>query len=187
MLPSAVVLHSEACFARQKRPREKNSTPPEMAPTDGQQIATGLTSPCPAWAEHGPFYGTQGRQQLTAYATEPPSFPIQLGVRSMELTYHGSKFKQAKSLRAYCARNDCSTHAHALQEVAKMQPFVTQRDIEFTAWSPSVTSQTLKNLCMHSAHACYSQEKWPTRCMAIMGGSARSQQRSSFREITTIF
>ena len=25
--------------------------------------------------------------------------------------------------------NDCSTHAHALQEVAKMQPFVTQRDI----------------------------------------------------------
>ena len=29
MLPSAVVLHSEACFARQKRPREKNSTPPK--------------------------------------------------------------------------------------------------------------------------------------------------------------
>ena len=71
ILPSAVVLHSEACFTRQKRPREKNSTPPEMAPTEGQQIATGLTSPCPARAEHGPFYGTQGRQQLTAYATEP--------------------------------------------------------------------------------------------------------------------
>ena len=67
-----------------------------MAPTDGQQIATGLTSPCPARAEHGPFYGTQGRQQLTAYATEPPSFPIELGVLWMELTYHGSKFKQAK-------------------------------------------------------------------------------------------
>ena len=66
-----------------------------MAPTDGQQIATGLTSPCPARAEHGPFYGTQGRQQLTAYATEPPSFPIELGVLWMELTYHGSKFKQA--------------------------------------------------------------------------------------------
>ena len=27
MLPSAVVLHSEACFARQKCPREENSTP----------------------------------------------------------------------------------------------------------------------------------------------------------------
>ena len=54
-----------------------------MVPTDGQQIATGLTSPCPARAEHGTFYGTQGRQQLTTYTTEPSS---QLSVRWVELT-----------------------------------------------------------------------------------------------------
>ena len=53
-----------------------------MAPTDGQEIATELNSPCPARAEHGNFYGTQSRQQLTTCATEPPSFPIQLSVRT---------------------------------------------------------------------------------------------------------
>ena len=32
MLPRAVFLHNEACFARQKRPREENSTPPKWPP-----------------------------------------------------------------------------------------------------------------------------------------------------------
>ena len=39
MLPSAIVLHSEACFARQKRPREENSTPPKWPPrTDNKSL-----------------------------------------------------------------------------------------------------------------------------------------------------
>ena len=61
MVPSAVVVHREDCFAA----RARRTEPPEMSPTDRQQIATGLTSPCPSREEHGPFYGTQGRQQLT--------------------------------------------------------------------------------------------------------------------------
>ena len=78
-----------------------------MAPTDGQEIATELNSPCPARAEHGNFYGTQSRQQLTTCATEPPSFPIQLSVRT--------RFKQAlvgcvRLLNARaCAAGCCKT------------------------------------------------------------------------------
>ena len=64
MLPSAIVLHSEACFARQTRPRKENSTP-QNGPSGGQQIATGPTSSCPALAKHG----THGRQQLSSPPT----------------------------------------------------------------------------------------------------------------------
>ena len=42
-------------------------------------------------------------------------------------------------------------------------------------------SRTLLNLRMHNAHACYLQEKWPTLCIAIKGGSARSLKRMGFR------
>ena len=66
-------------FCTTKTPARGEQYPPEMAPTDGQEIATGLTLPCPARAEHETLYGTQGRQQLTTYATEPPS--QQLSVR----------------------------------------------------------------------------------------------------------
>ena len=103
MLPSVVVLHSEACFARQKRPREENSTPrngPHGRTTNRYGTHLTLSSSGRAWtflwhsrspAAHHLRYGAT-------------FFPIQLGVRSMELTYHGSKFKQAKSPRAYVLR-----------------------------------------------------------------------------------
>ena len=39
MLPIEVVLHSEAYFARQKRPREENKTPPKWPPrTDNKSL-----------------------------------------------------------------------------------------------------------------------------------------------------
>ena len=127
MLPRTVVLHSEACFARQKRPREENSTPPKWPPRSGQQIARGLTSPCPSRAEHETFYGTQGRQQLTTYSMEPPSFPTKLGVLWMELTLSRSQSSNKRwgwRLRKIAQRT--RMHCRRLQ---KCNPFVTQRDI----------------------------------------------------------
>ena len=127
MLPSAVVLHSEACFARQKHPREKNSTPPKWPPrTDNKSLRD---SPHPVQLGQSMDLS----MALKVASSSPPTLRShllsQLNLVCFEWSQHitvQSSNKQ-KSLRAYCARNHCSTHAHALQEVAKMQPFVTQR------------------------------------------------------------
>ena len=50
---------------------------------------------------------------LKVVSTSPPTLrsrilsQFNLVCFEWSITYHGSKFKQAKSLRAYCARNDC--------------------------------------------------------------------------------
>ena len=52
MLPRAVVLHSEACFARQRRPREENSTPrngPHGGTTNRHGTHLTLSSSGRAW------------------------------------------------------------------------------------------------------------------------------------------
>ena len=112
-----------------KNARAKRTVPPRNGPhgrtTNRYGTHLTLSSSGRAWtflwhsrspAAHRLRYGATFFPNLTWRALN----------EAIHITVQSSN--KQKSLRAYCARNDCSTHAHALQEVAKMQPFVTQRD-----------------------------------------------------------
>ena len=97
----------------------------------------------------------------------------------MELTYHGSEFKQ---VRAYCVRNDCPTHAHALQEVAKMQPFVTQRDIGYVSPVSRIVVGGNKSSWIRSYLQASKFSAFPRRERATVGSKVARRTRKLPRD-----
>ena len=127
MLPSVVVLHSEACFARQKRPREENSTPPKWPPrADNKSLRD---SPhLVRLGQSMKLSRSPAAHHLCYGATFFPN-STRCALDGANITFKVQTSAKAESLRAFCAaRNIAQRTRMRCRRLQKlMQPLMTQR------------------------------------------------------------